>query len=194
MEPRADNSSYSLPIPLPVYIRTRSPSGSDSFVKPKKCRRSRTVFTELQLMGLEKRFESQKYLSTPDRLDLAESLGLSQIQVKTWYQNRRMKWKKQVLQKGAKEAPTKPKGRPKKDSLDGSADSELDVSDNCSRDVPAADDDLSVTSASVPGSPDSLRKVEEDDVGDEVDRPLMTSRLDPGARALDLTHLPGHHW
>lgn len=85
-----------MPIPLPVYIRTRSPSCSENFLKPKKCRRSRTVFTELQLMGLEKRFELQKYLSTPDRLELAESLGLSQIQVKTWYQNRRMKWKKQV--------------------------------------------------------------------------------------------------
>ena len=35
--------------------------------KAKKGRRSRTVFTELQLMGLEKRFEKQKYLSTPDR-------------------------------------------------------------------------------------------------------------------------------
>ncbi|CAG5120909.1 unnamed protein product, partial [Candidula unifasciata] len=95
LESRGGNNQYSLPIPLPVYIRTRSPSGSESFVKPKKCRRSRTVFTELQLLGLEKRFEGQKYLSTPDRLDLAESLGLSQIQVKTWYQNRRMKWKKQ---------------------------------------------------------------------------------------------------
>lgn len=54
------------------------------------------MFTELQLMGLERRFDKQKYLSTPDRIELAESLGLSQIQVKTWYQNRRMKWKKQV--------------------------------------------------------------------------------------------------
>ncbi|XP_022107182.1 homeobox protein BarH-like 1 [Acanthaster planci] len=65
-------------------------------------------------MGLEKRFERQKYLSTPDRLELADTLGLSQLQVKTWYQNRRMKWKKQVLQGGSQEAPTKPKGRPKK--------------------------------------------------------------------------------
>ncbi|MEQ2311228.1 Homeobox protein BarH-like 1b [Ameca splendens] len=71
-------------------------------------------------MGLEKRFEKQKYLSTPDRIDLAESLGLSQLQVKTWYQNRRMKWKKIVLQGGGLESPTKPKGRPKKNSIPSS--------------------------------------------------------------------------
>ncbi|NXU69093.1 BARX2 protein, partial [Horornis vulcanius] len=82
----------------------------------KKPRRSRTIFTEIQLMGLEKKFQKQKYLSTPDRLDLAQSLGLTQLQVKTWYQNRRMKWKKMVL-KGGQEAPTKPKGRPKKNSI-----------------------------------------------------------------------------
>lgn len=49
-----------------------------------------------QLLGLERKFEAHKYLSTPDRVELAKSLGLSQLQVKTWYQNRRMKWKKQV--------------------------------------------------------------------------------------------------
>ncbi|NXR59118.1 BARX2 protein, partial [Rhadina sibilatrix] len=84
--------------------------------RSKKPRRSRTIFTEIQLMGLEKKFQKQKYLSTPDRLDLAQSLGLTQLQVKTWYQNRRMKWKKMVL-KGGQEAPTKPKGRPKKNSI-----------------------------------------------------------------------------
>ena len=30
-------------------------------------------------MGLEKRFETQKYLSTPDRMDLADSLGESNL-------------------------------------------------------------------------------------------------------------------
>ncbi|CAF1054924.1 unnamed protein product [Brachionus calyciflorus] len=83
----------------------------------KKCRRTRTVFSDMQLIGLEKRFENQKYLSTPDRIQLADSLGLSQLQVKTWYQNRRMKWKKKVLKEGCHEAPTKPKGRPKKNSI-----------------------------------------------------------------------------
>ncbi|XP_041372532.1 homeobox protein BarH-like 1 [Gigantopelta aegis] len=112
------DATLSIPIPLPVYIRTRSPSSLGILGKSKKCRRSRTVFSELQLMGLEKRFEQQKYLSTPDRMDLAETLGLTQIQVKTWYQNRRMKWKKQVMQKGGAEPPTKPKGRPKKSSLE----------------------------------------------------------------------------
>ncbi|XP_071958292.1 uncharacterized protein [Antedon mediterranea] len=115
--PNPSASHLSVPIPVPVYLRGKSPSTPDPS-KTKKCRRSRTVFTELQLLGLEKRFEKQKYLSTPDRLELAETLGLSQLQVKTWYQNRRMKWKKQVMQCGNHEAPTKPKGRPRKSEMD----------------------------------------------------------------------------
>ncbi|MBN3288135.1 BARX1 protein, partial [Polyodon spathula] len=107
-------------LPLDLHLRSKLDPGSDLTNKSKKGRRSRTVFTELQLMGLEKRFEKQKYLSTPDRIDLAESLGLSQLQVKTWYQNRRMKWKKIVLQGGGLESPTKPKGRPKKNSIPSS--------------------------------------------------------------------------
>ncbi|XP_053172315.1 homeobox protein BarH-like 1 [Scomber japonicus] len=107
-------------LPLDLHLRGKLEHGGDGGSKTKKGRRSRTVFTELQLMGLEKRFEKQKYLSTPDRIDLAESLGLSQLQVKTWYQNRRMKWKKIVLQGGGLESPTKPKGRPKKNSIPSS--------------------------------------------------------------------------
>ncbi|XP_048857384.1 homeobox protein BarH-like 2 [Brienomyrus brachyistius] len=82
----------------------------------RKLRRCRTIFSEGQLVGLERKFQRQKYLSTPDRLDVAQSLGLTQLQVKTWYQNRRMKWKKMVL-KGGHVAPTKPKGRPRKNSI-----------------------------------------------------------------------------
>ncbi|XP_052810751.1 homeobox protein Dlx1a-like [Mya arenaria] len=125
------DNGIAIPIPLPVYIRTRSPLGSEHFGKPKRCRRSRTVFTDLQLMALEKRFETQKYLSTPDRIEVAEGLGLTQLQVKTWYQNRRMKWKKQVLQCGNTESPTKPKGRPRKETFS--------VSSTCSADTTCDD-------------------------------------------------------
>nr|XP_006822766.1 PREDICTED: homeobox protein BarH-like 1b-like [Saccoglossus kowalevskii] len=110
----SSSSPSSLSIPVPVYLRGKGSTSPELSSKHKKCRRSRTVFTEMQLLGLEKRFDKQKYLSTPDRMDLAETLGLTQLQVKTWFQNRRMKWKKQVLQGGSTEAPTKPKGRPKK--------------------------------------------------------------------------------
>ncbi|KAI6206208.1 Homeobox domain-containing protein [Aphelenchoides besseyi] len=57
-------------------------------------RKARTVFSDLQLQGLENRFEHQRYLSTPERIELAQQLGLTETQVKTWFQNRRMKDKK----------------------------------------------------------------------------------------------------
>uniref|UniRef100_A0A914EQH1 Homeobox domain-containing protein n=1 Tax=Acrobeloides nanus TaxID=290746 RepID=A0A914EQH1_9BILA len=64
-------------------------------------RKARTVFSDQQLQGLEKRFELQRYLSTPERIELATSLNLSETQVKTWFQNRRMKHKKVVRKDGS---------------------------------------------------------------------------------------------
>lgn len=63
--------------------------------KGRKPRRRRTAFTHAQLAYLERKFRCQKYLSVADRSDVADTLNLSETQVKTWYQNRRTKWKRQ---------------------------------------------------------------------------------------------------
>ncbi|XP_006119992.1 homeobox protein NANOG-like [Pelodiscus sinensis] len=55
--------------------------------------KSRTAFSKEQLKTLHQRFQSQKYLSTQEMLELATALGLTYKQVKTWFQNRRMKLK-----------------------------------------------------------------------------------------------------
>ncbi|KAL4640960.1 NK1 transcription factor-related protein 2-like [Arapaima gigas] len=60
-----------------------------------KPRRARTAFTYEQLVALENKFRSTRYLSVCERLNLALSLSLTETQVKIWFQNRRTKWKKQ---------------------------------------------------------------------------------------------------
>ncbi|XP_075438221.1 homeobox protein vent1-like [Ascaphus truei] len=59
-------------------------------------RRIRTAFTSQQIYKLEKTFKKQKYLGASERKKLAMSLELSEIQIKTWFQNRRMKLKRQI--------------------------------------------------------------------------------------------------
>nr|XP_060613118.1 barH-like 1 homeobox protein [Anolis sagrei ordinatus] len=73
-----------------------SGSGSGPGCRLKKPRKARTAFTDHQLAQLERSFERQKYLSVQDRMELAAALSLSDTQVKTWYQNRRTKWKRQT--------------------------------------------------------------------------------------------------
>lgn len=60
-----------------------------------KVRRARTAFTYEQLVALENKFKTTRYLSVCERLNLALSLSLTETQVKIWFQNRRTKWKKQ---------------------------------------------------------------------------------------------------
>uniref|UniRef100_A0A915AWQ3 Homeobox domain-containing protein n=2 Tax=Parascaris TaxID=6254 RepID=A0A915AWQ3_PARUN len=59
-------------------------------------RKARTAFTDKQLKTLEQRFGEKKYLSVTERTELATELDLTDTQVKTWYQNRRTKWKRQM--------------------------------------------------------------------------------------------------
>ncbi|CAL4250139.1 unnamed protein product, partial [Meganyctiphanes norvegica] len=76
---------------------TEHMSGDGSGPGPcKKQRKARTAFSDNQLQTLEKNFERQKYLSVQDRMELAAKLQLTDTQVKTWYQNRRTKWKRQT--------------------------------------------------------------------------------------------------
>lgn len=51
-------------------------------------------FSNEQTVELEKTFEKQKYLSPPERKQLAKMLQLSERQIKTWFQNRRAKWRR----------------------------------------------------------------------------------------------------
>lgn len=54
-----------------------------------KERRKRTSFSMSQIKELEKEFNEKKYLSLKEKSEIANKLGLSEIQVKVWFQNRR---------------------------------------------------------------------------------------------------------
>ena len=74
-------------------ITTSNGEEEEGYNRKKK---ARTAFSREQVMELEKKFQEKKYLSSSERGELAEKLKLSDMQVKTWFQNRRMKLKRQV--------------------------------------------------------------------------------------------------
>ncbi|XP_071544679.1 uncharacterized protein [Panulirus ornatus] len=78
---------FGLQAPRPTGRRSRKP-GVD--------RKPRQAYSAKQLERLEAEFKIDKYLSVSKRLELSQALSLTETQIKTWFQNRRTKWKKQM--------------------------------------------------------------------------------------------------
>uniref|UniRef100_A0A8C4N8K8 Notochord homeobox n=1 Tax=Eptatretus burgeri TaxID=7764 RepID=A0A8C4N8K8_EPTBU len=72
--------------------------GASSSGRTGKVKRLRTIFTTSQLERLEREFARQQYMVGNERYFLASSLRLTEAQVKVWFQNRRIKWRKQSFE------------------------------------------------------------------------------------------------
>lgn len=64
--------------------------------RPLRKKKQRPLFSQHQVRTLEDEFNSKKYLTEEKRADLSQRLKLTETQVKTWFQNRRTKWRKEA--------------------------------------------------------------------------------------------------
>ncbi|XP_064366384.1 homeobox protein Nkx-6.1 [Dromaius novaehollandiae] len=100
--------------------------GSILLDKDGKRKHTRPTFSGQQIFALEKTFEQTKYLAGPERARLAYSLGMTESQVKVWFQNRRTKWRKKHA---AEMATAKKKQDSETERLKGASDNEEEDDD-----------------------------------------------------------------
>uniref|UniRef100_A0A182QY04 Homeobox domain-containing protein n=1 Tax=Anopheles farauti TaxID=69004 RepID=A0A182QY04_9DIPT len=77
------------------YYHLQASSLAKRYRKQNRERKPRQAYSAMQLERLEDEFQRNIYLNVNKRFELAQCLGLTETQIKTWFQNRRTKFKKQ---------------------------------------------------------------------------------------------------